>query len=94
MEVGGAQLDDRRSVLGGRVADVLVEAEAWIGVRDSAHVAVAGDLRDHRGGCDRPRVAVDHRPVLDPAATPERKAIAEADGARDCDPVETAGEAR
>ena len=58
------------------------------------HVAVAGDLGDHRGGGDRgaARVAVDDRPVLDRTALPEREAVAETDRARHRDPLEAAGE--
>ena len=65
---------DRRAVLGGRVADVLVEAPARVLGGRLAHVAVAGDLGDHRGGGDRGAgaVALDHRAGAGPRSAAAR----------------------
>ena len=58
-----AEALDRLAVLGGRVADVGVEAPARVLVVGAAHVAVARDLGDDRRRGDRGalRVAVDDR---------------------------------
>ena len=84
------QVATRRAMIasrcsGRRVADVPSKPSPGSARAASAHVAVAGDLGDHRGGGDRGAagVAVDDRPVLDRAARAEPEAVDQAHGARD-----------
>src|SRR5918998_6738455 len=83
-----AQALNRVAVLGRRVADVCRELPAWVQLVGAAHVAVAGDLRDDRGGGDGGggRVALDDRALLVADVT-DGEAIGQADaaGARDAD---------
>src|SRR4051794_12010133 len=75
-----ALLVDRGAVLGGRVADVFVEAPAGMALGGLTHVAVAGDLGEDRGGGDGGACAVpaDHAAVRDLAAG-QAEAVDEAD---------------
>ena len=67
--------DDRRAVLGRRVADVLGEPPARVALVGAVHVAVARDLGDDRGGGDRRagRVAVDDRACWGRPRSPTEK---------------------
>ena len=67
---------DCLAMLGGRVADVLLESPAGVLGGGALHVAIAGDLGDHRGGGDRGAgaIAFDHGPVRH-AALAQRETI-------------------
>src|SRR3954447_15454897 len=71
---------DRGAVLGGRVADVFLEAPARMALGGLAHVAVAGDLGEDRGGGDGGAcaVATDHAVMRDLAAG-QAEAVDQAD---------------
>ena len=74
---------DRRAVLGRRVADVGGELPAGMARVGAAHVAVARDLGDDRGGGDRGArgVAADRRRAAR-SRVADREAVAQADAAR------------
>lgn len=72
---------DRLAVLGGGVADVLLETPTRVPFGSSPHVAVAGDLGDHRGGGNRGAgaVALDHGAVRH-GALAQRETVDQASG--------------
>ena len=78
-----ALAQDRRAVLGRRVADVRAELPAGVQRVGAAHEAVARDLREDRRGGDRRarRVAVDDRALL-VADVRNREPVDEAQAAR------------
>ena len=84
-----AVLGDRRPVLRRRVADVGREVPFRVDLRRPAHVPVARDLRQDRGGRYRgtAAVAVDHRPLL-VLERGDVEAVDEADRARSRHPLQ------
>ena len=94
MQRRDADATDRVAVLGRRVADVLLEAPAGMRGGRSVHVAVAGDLGDHRGGGDRGAgpIAFDDG-AMRHLAVGQREAVDQAGGSLSrLQPLQRAGE--